>query len=80
MNELDELIYKRTYNERDEQDLHLERFAKFLVSMYEKYGDCLKIEYDDEENELGKSCLIRFFYILKQKPAWYNCVDNTQQT
>lgn len=36
-------------SEKMEQDLHLERFAKLLVSMYEKYGDKIKVDFEQEK-------------------------------
>lgn len=30
----------------DSQELHLERFARFLVAMYEKYAEKIDINYD----------------------------------
>lgn len=42
---LDEMMQDDNFN-TDSQDLHLERFTRFLVSMYEKYAEKLNIIYD----------------------------------
>ncbi|WP_455533543.1 hypothetical protein [Roseburia inulinivorans] len=42
---LDEMMQDDNFN-TDSQDLQLERFTRFLVSMYEKYAEKLNIIYD----------------------------------
>ncbi len=42
---LDEMMQDDEFNV-DSQELHLERFARFLVAMYEKYAEKIDINYD----------------------------------
>ena len=42
---LEEMMQDDNFN-TDSQDLQLERFTRFLVSMYEKYAEKLNIIYD----------------------------------
>ena len=42
---LDEMMQDDKFN-ADSQDLHLERFTRFLVAMYEKYAEKIDIIYD----------------------------------